>query len=199
MGVVLRIGVIGQSGPISEELRAAAFAVGQAVAARGALLFSGGRDGVMAAACHGARSAGGVTVGILPGDDLREANPYVTVPVTTGLTVVGRSEVLVHAMDACIIVGGGAGTLAEIAVAYLYRKPLVALRGTGGWGDHLAAALVDGRFLDHRRLVPIHYVDDPEQAAALAVDLAQQGRRPPDQAASGLGDVPKLRQGDGPD
>jgi len=192
--VVLRIGVIGQSGPISEELRAAAFAVGRAVGARGALLFTGGRDGVMAAASQGAQSAGGVTVGILPGDDLREANPYVTAPVTTGLTMVGRSEVLVHAVDACIIVGGGAGTLAEIAVAYLYRKPLVALRGTGGWGDHLASALVDGRFLDHRRLVPIHYVADPEEAVALAAELAQRGQRPPDRPAPGLGDVPKLRE-----
>lgn len=188
--MVLRLGVIGQSGPIGEDLRAAAFAVGKAVGARGALLFTGGRDGVMAAACHGAQSAGGVTVGILPGDDLSQANPHVTVPVTTGLTMVGRSEVLVHAVDACIIVGGGAGTLAEIAVAYLYRKPLVALRGTGGWGDELAPALVDGRFLDHRRLVPIHYVDDPEAAVALAVQLAEQARGLPKRPVQGLGDVP---------
>ena len=77
--MVLRIGVIGQSGPISEELRAAAFAVGRAVGARGALLFTGGRDGVMAAASQGAQSAGGVTVGILPGDDLREGKQTVLI------------------------------------------------------------------------------------------------------------------------
>lgn len=189
--MVLRIGVIGQSGSISEKLRAAAFAVGRAVAARGALLFTGGRDGVMAAASEGARSAGGVTVGILPGDDLREANPHVTVPVTTGLTFQGRSEVLIHAADAFIIVGGGAGTLAEIALAYLYRKPLVALRGVGGWGDRLPAALVEGQYLDDRRLVPIHFVDDPDAAVALAVELATaQPDRSQPPAAGELGDVP---------
>jgi len=188
--MALRIAVIGQSGQISEELRAAAFAVGKAIGARGALLFCGGRDGVMAAACRGAQSAGGVTVGILPGDDLNEANPYVTIPVTTGLTMVGRSEVLVHAVDACIVVGGGAGTLAEITVAYLYRKPIVALRGTGGWGDHLEPALVDGRYLDHRKLVPIHYADDPEAAVALAVQLVQQGQGVPRKPVHGMGDVP---------
>lgn len=78
--------------------------------------------------------------------------PDVTVPVTTCLTFQGRSEVLIHAADAVIIVGGGAGTLAEIAIAYLHRKPMVALRGVGGWGDRLPAALVDGCYLDDRRL-----------------------------------------------
>jgi len=190
MHMVLRIGLIGQSGPISEEMRAAAYAVGRAIAARGALLFTGGRDGVMAAASEGARSAGGVTVGILPGDDLREANPYVTVPVTTGLTFQGRSEVRIHAADAFIIVGGGAGTLAEIAVAYLHRKPLVAVQGVGGWGDRLPAALVEGCYLDHRRLVPIHFVDDPDGTVALAVELCQAEPAEQRPIIHGPGDVP---------
>jgi len=188
--MVLRLSVIGQSGPITKELWSAAYTVGRAIATRKALLFTGGRDGVMAAACEGARSAGGVTVGILPGDDLGQANPHVSVPVTTGLTLPGRSEVLIHAADAFIIVGGGAGTLAEIALAYLYRKPLVALRGVGGWGDRLPAALVEGQYLDDRRLVPIHFVDDPDAAVALAVELAtaQPDRSQP--PAGELGDVP---------
>jgi len=175
--VPLRLSVIGQSGPIPEPMRAAARAVGRAIAARGHLLYTGGRDGVMAAACEGAVSAGGITVGILPGDDPLQGNPYVTVPVTTGLTMEGRSEVLVHAADAFIIVGGGAGTLTEIAVAYLYRKPLVALQGVGGWGDRLPEILVEGKFLDFRRLVPIHFAEEPEAAVDLAVRLVEESRR----------------------
>lgn len=187
----LRIAVIGQSGPISESLYNAAYAVGHAIARSGAHLYTGGRDGVMAAASKGARDAGGLTVGILPGDDPGQANAYVSVPVTTGLSMAGRSEVLIHSADAFIIVGGGAGTLTEICVAYLYRKPLVALRGNGGWGDRLEPALLEGQFLDHRRLVPIHFEDDPERAAALAIELAQAAPKQPRQThAEGLGDVP---------
>ncbi len=190
----LRLSVIGQSGPISEPLREAAYAVGHAIGAAGAHLYTGGRDGVMAAACEGAQKAGGLTIGILPGDDLSQANPYVSVPITTGLTLSGRSEVLIHAADAFLIVGGGAGTLAEIAVAYIYAKPMVALRGAGGWGDQLEPTLVEGRFLDPRRLVPIHFVSDPKEAVTLAVQLAEEYRKRTQRSgpapASALGDVP---------
>lgn len=186
----LRISVIGQSGPISETLRNTAYAVGQAVARSGAYLYTGGRDGVMAAASQGARDAGGLTVGILPGDDPNQANPYVSVPITTGLSMAGRSEVLIHSADAFLIVGGGAGTLTEVCVAYLYGKPLVALRGTGGWGDRLESALLEGKYLDHRRMVPIYFEEDPERAVALAVQLAQAAPKQTYQRPSGLGDVP---------
>lgn len=187
----LRLSVIGQSGPISESLRSTAYAVGRAIARSGAYLYTGGRDGVMAAASQGASDAGGLTVGILPGDDLGEANPYVSVPITTGLSMAGRSEVLIHSADAFIIVGGGAGTLTEICVAYLYRKPLVAVQGSGGWGDRLKPALLEGKFLDHRRLVPICFEEDPERAVALAVQLAQAAPKQPQQThAAELGDVP---------
>lgn len=194
----LRLSVIGQSGPISETLREAAYAVGRAVAAAGAHLYTGGRDGVMAAACEGARAAGGLTIGILPGDDPAQANPHVVVPITTGLTFEGRSQVLMHACDACIAVGGGAGTLTEITIAYLYRKPIVALKGHGGWADSLAPVLLEGKYLDHRRLIPIHFVSDPEEAVALAVRLAEEaGKRPapaPCPADAAPGDVPPVRR-----
>jgi len=193
----LRLSVIGQSGPISEALRAAAYAVGRAIGAAGAHLYTGGRDGVMAAACEGARAAGGLTIGILPGDDPGQANPHVAVPITTGLTFEGRSQVLVHACDACIVVGGGAGTLTEIAIAYLYRKPIVALRGLGGWADQLAPVLVESQYLDHRRLTPIHFASDPEEAVALALRLAAAGQRHCEPArcpaeGAARGDVPPV-------
>ncbi|BDG59589.1 TIGR00725 family protein [Caldinitratiruptor microaerophilus] len=168
----LRIAVIGQSGEIGPKLRELARRVGAAVAAAGAILFTGGRDGVMAAASQGAREAGGVTVGILPGDDLGQANPYVDIPITTGLTMEGRSQVLIHTADAVVAVGGGNGTLGEISNAYLYRKPIVAVRGSGGWADRLQPVLIEGKYLDHRRLVAIRFASDPEEAVRLALELA---------------------------
>lgn len=192
----LRISVIGQSGPIEEPLRQAAHAVGQAIGASGALLFTGGRDGVMAACCKGARQAGGLTVGILPGDDVSQANEDVVIPITSGLTFEGRSQVLIHAADAFVVVGGGSGTLDEVCVAYLYRKPIVALRGCGGWGDRLESILLEGKYLDPRRLVPIHFVDEPAAAVELALRLASEAQSSPAPAApaSALGDVPTLKR-----
>ena len=76
--MIARIAVIGQSGAISPELLDAAYRVGEAIARRGTLLLCGGRDGVIEAACRGAKAAGGTTVGILPGD-----NPALPTPTTT--------------------------------------------------------------------------------------------------------------------
>jgi uncharacterized protein (TIGR00725 family) len=83
----------------------------------------------MEAACRGAKEAGGTTVGVLPGVDHGEANAYVDVAVPTGLGQ-GRNLVIVHAADALIAVGGGYGTLSEIALALRAGKPVV---GVGSW------------------------------------------------------------------
>jgi uncharacterized protein (TIGR00725 family) len=81
----------------------------------------------MEAACRGARTAGGLTVGILPSDDRDEANPYVTVAVPTGLGQ-GRNVVIALMADALIAVGGGFGTLSEIGHALRAGKPVVGLQ-----------------------------------------------------------------------
>lgn len=118
------------------------------------------------------------------------------IPITTGLTLEGRSQVLIHTADAFIVVGGGSGTLDEICVAYLYRKPIVALHGGGGWADRLPEMLIEGRYLDHRRLVPIQFATEPETAVALALDLArvagESGAGASGAAGGQLGDVPNL-------
>jgi uncharacterized protein (TIGR00725 family) len=99
------------------------------VAERGAVLVCGGLGGAMEAACRGAKEAGGTTLGILPGADRGDANPFVDVAVPTGLGQ-GRNLVIVHAADAVIAVGGGYGTLSEIALALRHGKPVV---GVGSW------------------------------------------------------------------
>jgi uncharacterized protein (TIGR00725 family) len=122
--------VIGVMGPAAcdEQTAEAARAVGRAVAERGAVLLTGGRTGVMEAACRGARDAGGLTVGVLPGTVPADSppNPYVEVALFTGLGE-ARNWVNVCASDALIAIGGGFGTLSEIALALKARKPVVLL------------------------------------------------------------------------
>jgi uncharacterized protein (TIGR00725 family) len=105
---------------------AAAEPVGRLVAERGAVLVCGGLGGAMEAACRGAKEAGGTTVGLLPGPDRAGANPYVDVALPTGLAQ-GRNFLIVHAADALIAVGGGYGTLSEIALALRLGKPVIGL------------------------------------------------------------------------
>jgi uncharacterized protein (TIGR00725 family) len=108
---------------------AAAERVGALVAQRGAVLVCGGLGGVMEAACRGARQEGGTAVGILPGLDRSAANPHVDVALATGLGE-ARNALVVRAGDALIAVGGGYGTLSEIALALKAGKRVV---GLGTW------------------------------------------------------------------
>ena len=103
--------------------------VGAGIAAAGAVLVCGGLGGVMEAACRGARSRGGLTVGLLPGDDRDDANGWVRLAVPTGLGEM-RNALIVRAADAVIAVGGGWGTLSEIALACRAGKPVI---GLGTW------------------------------------------------------------------
>lgn len=114
-------------------------AVGRELAQRGCTLVCGGRGGVMEAACRGARAAGGRTVGVLPGTNASEANPYVELPIVTGMGR-ARNLVVVLSAGAVIAVDGGYGTLSEIAFALQYGKPVF---GLGTWS--LAQAGVEDR------------------------------------------------------
>ncbi len=107
----------------------AAEEAGAAVAEAGAVLVCGGLGGVMEAACRGARSRRGLTVGLLPGLDRDEANGWVTVAVPTGLGE-ARNALVVRAADALVAIGGGWGTLSEIALA---RKAGKLVAGVGSW------------------------------------------------------------------
>lgn len=101
--------------------------VGRMVALRGAYLVCGGLGGVMEAASRGAKSAGGLTVGILPQNDAKEANQFVDIPIATGLGI-GRNVIIARAADALIAVGGEYGTLSEIAFALQIGKPVAGIR-----------------------------------------------------------------------
>jgi|UniRef100_A0A7V3YGP9 uncharacterized protein (TIGR00725 family) len=116
------IGVLGQHAP-EEPLLTLAYRVGKGIAERGGVLLCGGLGGVMEAACRGAREAGGITIGILPGSSPDDANPFVDFAIATGLGE-ARNFVIVSASSALIACGGQAGTLSEIALALRLGKIL---------------------------------------------------------------------------
>ena len=122
------IGVIGAS---RADRRAArdAYEVGRLIARRGAVLICGGLTGVMEEAAHGAREEGGLTIGVLPGDDPRHANPYINIPIVTGMGY-ARNIIIVRSARAIIAIGGSYGTLSEIAYALNLGVPLI---GLGTW------------------------------------------------------------------
>lgn len=119
----MQIAVIGR-GDCSGEEYMVAETVGQLIAGNRAVVCCGGLGGVMEAACRGAKEAGGTTVGILP--DTGDGNPYLDVVIRTGMGH-ARNVILINSADAVIAVGGGHGTLSEIAVALKTGKPVFGL------------------------------------------------------------------------
>ena len=119
------IAVIGGSQPSVPETKLAE-EVGRELARRGAVLVCGGLGGVMEAACKGASSEGGVTIGILPGDNYQVANPYVQIPIVTGMGY-ARNVAVVKSAQAVIAIGGSYGTLSEIGHALQSGIPVIGL------------------------------------------------------------------------
>lgn len=175
---MISIAVIGRArqgdhDPVPEATLAEAYAVGQLIARAGAVLVSGGTSGVMEAASRGAQEAGGLTIGVLPGTDRHAANEYVDVALPTGLGT-ARNLIYTRGCDAVIMIGGGAGTLNELTIAYQARRAVVVIEGTGGWADRIRAALVDGRFLDDRRVIETYFAAAAAEAVELALGLARE-------------------------
>jgi uncharacterized protein (TIGR00725 family) len=120
-----RIGIIGGAKP-DEKSRELARKVGRLIAESGGVLVCGGLSGVMEAASRGAKQAGGVTIGILPGNAIQDANPYIDIPIATGLGYTRNSLVAMNA-DALIAIDGQYGTLTEIAYGFIYGKKVIGL------------------------------------------------------------------------
>ena len=141
--------------PESEKL---AYDVGSEVAKSNSVLITGGLGGVMRAASRGAQESGGITVGIIPQDDSSHANEFCDIVIPSGM---GLTRDFLNALsaDGVIVIGGGSGTLSEICAAYMYKKPIVALKNSGG-----TASKYSDRYQDYRKNVKIVGVDTPQQA-----------------------------------
>lgn len=120
------IAVCGESDP-QTSLANLAFELGRGIAERDAVLICGGLTGVMEHAARGARSAGGLTIGLLPGEDPIEANEYIDVAIASGLGH-ARNAILARTADGVVALGGGLGTLSEIALALRNGRPTVGIQ-----------------------------------------------------------------------
>jgi len=175
---VISIAVIGRASqgahdPVPEAALRAAYEVGRLIARAGAALVCGGATGVMEESCRGAREEGGLTIGILAGTERNSANAYVDISLPTGLGT-ARNLIYPRACDATIMIGGGAGTLNELTIAYQGRRSVVVIEGTGGWADRIGGGLFEGRYLDERRVAEIFLVRTPQEAVDTAMSVARQ-------------------------
>lgn len=149
------IAVIG-GGTCSAKETSLAEDVGRRLADSGAILVCGGLGGVMEAVAKGAKSNGGLTVGILPGTDPNAANSYIDLPLATGLGEM-RNFLIVRVAQALIAIGGGVGTLSEIALAQRTEKPVIGLHDS------------------FRNAIDIPRVTSPTEAVQWALERAQTG------------------------
>lgn len=166
-----QIAVIGPAGPeeYPKELRPddsvyeQAFRIGELLAKENCTVITGGKSGVMSTAAKGAKTVpNSITVGVVKGKERFTANEYIDVEVVSGAIADGLDEYQIITMcDGVILLGGGAGTLEEITIAYRQEKPIVALIGTGGWAQKLA-----GTYLDERERVLIESANTPDEAVA---------------------------------
>ncbi|MFA6514545.1 MAG: TIGR00725 family protein [Patescibacteria group bacterium] len=169
----LQIGVIGSAGQddyenngfASEEMIIVAQEVGRLLAQADVVVVTGGKDGIMEAAAQGAKLAGGLTVGVIKGRDRFLSNKYTDIEILSGMIADGLDELtLVLMCDALIVIGGGAGTLQEIAIAYRNNKPIISIDYLGGWGEKLAE-----KYLDERKKIFIKSAKNPVEAVNLAL------------------------------
>lgn len=147
--------------------------VGRLIAERKGVVVSGGLSGVMEAASRGAKRAGGLVIGILPGFDKADANAFVDIAITTGMGRM-RNTLSVRAADAVIMISGGIGTLNELTVAYEI-KPTVILETSGGWSSRIREIAYGGTHLDESGSATLHFATTPEEAVELALSLAADG------------------------
>lgn len=169
----LQIGVMGSAADLnySPELERLAGEIGEAVARAGATLLFGAErdyDSLSTAAARGAKTAGGLTVGVTYGKGFDgNLEPMADVIIVSGLERGGGRELaLVLSCNGIITISGGSGTLTEIAIAYQANVPIVALSGTGGWSEKLA-----DQFLDQRERLKVETAATPKEAVDKLLSL----------------------------
>lgn len=101
--------------------------LGRRIAENHYILVNGGMQGVMEASARGASQAGGIIIGILPGKNLSEANPYIDIPIATGIGYMRNSMVVLNS-DILVAIDGEYGTLSEIAYAQIFSRPVLGLK-----------------------------------------------------------------------
>lgn len=145
-------------------LERVSYETGKEVAKSGAVLITGGLGGVMRAASRGAKAAEGLVIGIIPQNDASFANEYCDIVIPSGIGL-ARDFLTALSGDGVIIIGGGAGTLSEACAAYMHKRPMVAIKNTGGIADRYA-----DQYIDHRQHVKVIGASTPREAVRLILD-----------------------------
>ena len=170
----LQIGVIGSAADLkyNKRLEEIAEKIGCLIAENKAVLLCGAEkdyDSVGAAACRGAKKAGGLVIGVTYSKGLEVYEKSVDVVIASGLERGGGRELaLILSCNAVIALSGGSGTLTEMAIAYQANIPVIALTGSGGWSQKLA-----GKYLDERKRIKIKTAKTPTEAVKKAIQLAK--------------------------
>jgi uncharacterized protein (TIGR00725 family) len=171
------LAAVGYAGTLSPATLALSLELGRRAVEAGFRVVTGGLFGVMEAVARGAHEAPGYregdVVGVLPGYDRRAANPYIDIVVPTGMQI-GRNVIIAAMADVIVVIGGGSGTLSEIAIGWQLGKPIITLPATGGWAEKLA-----GETLDDRRSDFVVGAETAEEAISFAVELIARDVREP--------------------
>ena len=169
----LQIAVIGSAGPEeydykkpNKKMYELAEAVGAELAKKNCIVLMGGKGGIMESAAKGTKKSGGITVGEVSGIKRGSANKYVDVEVITGDVAFRGPSQLIGMCDGAIAIGGGAGTLQELAVAYRLQKPVILITGYGGWTDKIAAM----DFIDERKSIQFLNAASAKSAVQLLLE-----------------------------
>ena len=169
------LGVVGTGSALEGDVSGICRDLGRIAIDAGSRLATGGLGGVMEAVSLGAHESEryneGDVVGVLPSNQHDDANRHVDIAVPTGLGI-ARNVVLVSMADVLVAVGGGSGTLSELAIAWQLGKPVVAITAAGGWADKVAGTAID----DRRKDVVVQAADGAD-AVAKALQLVGEAWR----------------------
>ncbi len=168
---VKTVGIIGDSAEVPA-LNTIAEEMGRLIALSGYSLVTGGREGIMGAASRGAasispRSDTARVIGILPGIKKNEGNAHIDYVIPTGIGW-ARNQIVVLSSDIVVAIGGGSGTLSEMAYAWVYNKPVIAFDIKQGWSTKLS-----GQKIDDKRDDSIIKVSSPQEAIKIINDIFQ--------------------------
>lgn len=142
--------------------------VGEEIAKRGCITMTGGGLGVMEAALKGAKKQGGQTVAIIPWENIYKVNDYADIVIATGIGW-SRDAINLNSCDGAIVVHGGAGTLNEVTYGYISKKPIVAIKKSGGIAKDIA-----GKYLDIRKSAKIMNADSASEAVSKILNAVKE-------------------------
>ena len=170
----LQIGVMGSwRAELSKESFELAEDIGREIAKANCILLTGGSTGVMEHSMKGCKGANGTTIGIIASSDYRKyeyLGRFIDIKINTGMGENGRIPILINSCDGVIAVGGGVGTLTEVANAYHQGKPIVVMEGSGQVSDKIKLLLDDEGYLDSKKLVRIQFAKKAKEAVVKLIE-----------------------------